>query len=281
MSEFQIFRIKVFPSQQLNFLEKDKGRADILREVIQTKPSAKLRKEMIWHIGNVKKIGENGFYFRIGRIVESKIEVLSEGDFVDQPLKTAPYTHVILDPQLEIIAIAKKIKLSPTISGIANQFIRLLNESERAHQIAATFEISAITDPEDFISHLKQAYAISRFWVRFSKPNPFDVNQDFIQPMQKLLKESSGEKGKTELEGQNLNPQSLEEIARSAASTGDDAGASIQMAEGQRKIRKRLKGNPIKISQQEDINQDEQKKNLLDQIRNIYQKNRGKLNIDD
>lgn len=133
-----------------------------------------------------------------------------------------------------------------------------------------------ITDPEDFIAYLHKALAISKFWITFSKPNPFDVNKDFIEPMGRLLRESNGEKGKTELEGESLNPDKLEALARSAASTGDNAGAWLVPSQTETKVKKHLKGNPVMLKQ-EDLSDDDQKRNLLERIRTLYHKIRGKI----
>lgn len=274
MLEFQLFRIKVYPSNQISFLEPPKTPSEILQDVIFSVPSAELRKGMIWHIGNVSIIEEGGLYFRIGRTTKSTLEIYEDGNFDEQEFDTAPYTHVILDTRIEVCAIAKKPKLSPKTMGIANQFVRLLNESKRTQQIEASFDIDEINDPTDFIDHLRQAFSVSKFWVTFSRPNAFDVNEDFVKPTQKLLVDSNGEKGKTEVEGDNLNTESLEDIARSAASTGNDATAWLQPSETSQKIIKRLKGNPI-IVRQEDVADPEHKMMILRHIRENYKRVRG------
>ena len=279
MLEFQMFRIKVYPSMQGFLFEHPKTPSEILKDVILSLPSAELRKGMIWHIGNVSILEEGGLYFRIGRTTKSTLEIYENGNFEEQEFETAPYTHVVLDIRLEMCAIAKKPKLSPKTTGIANQFVRLLNESTRTRQIKASFEINEINDPTDFITHLRQAFSVSKFWVTFSRPNAFDVNEDFIKPTQKLLKDSNGEKGKTQLEGDNLNPEGLEDIARSAASTGNDAAAWLQTSDTSQKVRKRLKGNPI-IVMQEDVADLEYKMKMLQLIRENYKSVRGTIDTE-
>lgn len=274
MLDFQLFRIKVRPSHQGVLFDQQKSPSEILQEVVLSLPSAEFRKDMIWHIGNVTSIDKNGLYFRVGRTSKSKIEIYHNGNFVDQQFETAPYTHVLLDIHYEIVAIAKKTKLSPTTAGIARQFVRLLIESEKNRVLRAIFEIGQINDPKDFVDHLRRAYAISKFWISFTRPNPFDANKDFIVPMEKLLNESNGEKGKTELIGKNLSADKLEELARSAASTGDDAGAVLQPEGDSKRIRKQLKGNAV-IVPWEDLSDDTEKHSLLQTIRDIYHRIKG------
>lgn len=87
MPEFQVFRLKVYPSKQISLFEKGKKPADTLKDVIESLPSAELRKGMIWHIGNVKKLDDAGLYFRIGRTTTSTIEIYQDGNFLDQEFK--------------------------------------------------------------------------------------------------------------------------------------------------------------------------------------------------
>lgn len=274
MLEFQLFRIKVYPSRQIDIFEEGKTRPEILKEIIKSLPEAELRRGKIWHIGNVSNIDESALYFRVGRIIKSILEVYEEGYFIDQDFDTAPYTHVILDCDLELIGLAKKSKLSPKTVGIARQLARLMNESERAQQLQAQIEIVSIDDPDDFVTHLRKAYSISKFWMTISRPNAFDVDKNFIVPYQKLLEASNGEKGKAEIKGKDLNPVSLEDLARSAIVTGDDATATLRLEESAIPIRKNLRGNPVVI-RLDDIADEEQKKTLLEHLKQAYYRVRG------
>ncbi len=280
MLEFQLFRIKVYPSAQGSLFERDRTRPDILRESILSLPSSVLRARLIWHIGNITTLDETGFYFRVGRTSKSTIEIYNEkeGNFLDQEFETAPYTHAIVDVDLELCALAKKTRLSPTTFGIARRFIKLLNHCAKAHELNASFEIDELKDPEDFISHLAGAYSISKFWMRFSRPNAFDANEDFVRPLQRMLSESNGDTGKAELQGSNLSPETLAAVARSAAATGDDAGAWIKPTREARRVKKQLNGNPVNTSQ-DDVADDEQKRNLLYSIRDLYRRIRGNTGV--
>jgi hypothetical protein len=276
MLEFQLFRIRVYPSQQRDLFDKDRTRPEMLREAIESLPSGEFRHGLIWHIGNITAIDESGLYFRLGRTSTSTLEIYdeSEGGFVDQEFETAPYTHAIVDVELEVCAIAKKTRLSPATPGIARQFARLLNESPKATEFQALFEIDEVKDPEDFIAHLKGAYSISKFWVLFSRPNAFDAHEHFVKPFQRMVEASNGEKGRAELKGQNLNATTLETVARSAAATGDDAGAWMKPSRQARRVKKRLKGSSVNTSQ-EDVADEKQKRTLMDRVRALYRKVRG------
>lgn len=270
MLEFQLFRIKVFPSAQRSlFPEQQKTPQQILVDVIRSLPELELRKGFVWHIGNVSQIDEEGLYFRLGRTSRATIEIYRDGKFLDQEFPVSPYTHAMLDTTLEICAIARKTKLSKTAKGLGAQFQRLLVQSPLARQTRIGIEVGAVTDPEDFIAHLRSAYSISRFWVTFTKPNAIDADRDFIKPMERLLSEADGNKGKTVLEGENLQAEALETLARSVASTGDDAGASIQTEANQSKTQVKLTGN-VALVTNEEPQDDEEKRGLLWKIRDRY-----------
>jgi len=274
MLEFQLFRAKVYPSGQLQLFEPPAAPADILRQAIKGLPSSELRRGITWHIGNLTTLDDHGLYFRVGRISKSTIEIYEDGAFVDEEFETAPYTHVVMDVPLGVCAIAKKARLSPYVQGIANQFGRLLDRSDAAKRHKAEFEIDAISDPEDLISYLDRATSVSKFWVTFKRPNPFDANADFIQPMQRLLNGSGASKGKTEIEGKELVVKSLEELARSAAATGDEATARMSLEPNKPTVKKSLRGNPV-VLQQEDLADTPQKQQLLQRMRKAYQKVRS------
>ncbi len=275
MLDFQLFRIKVYPSEQM-FFAGPKKPSEILLETIKSLPSVELRRGMISHLGNVGEIDGGGLYFRVGRTTKAKREIYQEGNFTDAEFEEAPYTHVVLDIPMEVCAIAKKTKLSPSPKGIANQLIGLFAGSEVAQYYNAKFEIDWLKDPKDLITHLQQAYAISCFSMTFSRPNPFDAEEDIIKPFNEFVKEAQGEKGKAQVEGENLKPQVLEVLARSAAATGNDAAARLRLDKEQKPTTIRLRENPVFI-QHDDVSDDEQKRSLLKKIKERYEQLRGKL----
>jgi hypothetical protein len=277
MLEFQLFRVKVYVPKQGILFGELKTPSEILTEAINSKLSLKSKKEVIWHIGNTTKIDDKGFYFRLGRSTKSKVGIYKDGNFVDQEFETAPYTHALLDVELELFAVAKNSQLSPSFVGITNRFVGLLGEFAKMKALPHSFEITELKDPKNFIDYLSKAKSISKFWIRYSKPNPFDSEEDFLKPMERMLQATNGNSGKTEIAGSELNPNPLEQMVRSAAATGGDAGATLDDPDVGRRIKKRLKENPV-IIKQEDLADQEQKRGLLEQIRHAYQRIRGKEN---
>jgi len=269
MIQFQMFRVKVHFPNQGTFFRENRSPSDVLREVIKSLPCAELRTGRIWHIGNVEPVGMLSLYFRIGRSSRSTLEVFKNGKFMDQEFETAPYTHVVVDTELEVCAIARKPRLAKNPLGIARQLARLLRQSETAKHLETTFEIVELLDPEGLIQYLRSAVAISKFSLTFSRPNPFDVNQYFQAPMEKYLEYAKGQKGKTEISGENLESDVLEDLARSAAATGENASASLQTEQGGPRLRKHLRPNPVFI-QHEDLSDSDAKASMLEEVRRKY-----------
>jgi hypothetical protein len=238
--------------------------------MIESRPTKELRSG----IGNVENIDESGIYFRFGKTTKATIETFKDGIFIDQEFETSPYTHILLDLDLEVMAIAKKAKLAPKIAGIASRLSRLLVMSPNLVGQGADIEIAELQDPEDFLEHLRQAYQISKFSIGFSRPNPFDVNRDFVKPLQKCLADSDGEKGKVDLKGESLKAEILEELARSAAATGDDASARLKIDQQARPVIRHLKGKAVMVSEQ-NVDLLEQKRGILQHVREMYRRLRG------
>lgn len=279
MFEFYMFRIKVYPPKQYGLFADDQSSTGVLRRILEEKPSAELRKGYVWHVGNLTHIEKNGVYFALGRTTQSLIERYDEeeGNFVEEDFETSPYTHAFLDFKYQVLVLAKKTRLAPTPKGIAGQLEKLLNSSEYVQAEGARVEISQINDPEDFVLQIRNAYSVTRFSMEFGEPNPWDANKDFQQPMQKLLKKSDGSKGNTTIQGADLNRDTLEDLVRATASTGNDAQATIKTSQNGKLKRKRLKGNAATIVTQDEIGSTEQRRSLLQTVREYYEKIRRHL----
>ena len=68
----------------------------------------------------------------------------------------------------------------------------------------------------------------------------------------------------------------LEDLARSAAATGNDAGATMIHTTGERKLRKRLRGNTVNIEEDE-VGDVQELRRVIVRIREVYNKIREKL----
>jgi hypothetical protein len=170
------------------------------------------------------------------------------GDFTESPFDRAPYTHAIVDTRLELVAIARKYELAPTPDRLCDALARVLSASTAGQQGRARFSCSLLSNPDRFLSSLRNAFAVRSFTVTFTPPNPFDVDGDFILPMERLVRAAEGDRGSATLKGAALNPAPLQEISRSAAATGDNATARIIEEEGEKPVTRSLRGDSVSVS---------------------------------
>lgn len=270
MPSIYLFRLKAIKAAQGALFEKRISREEFLTSVIESKPSEELREGYIWHVGNVLNVGKDGLLFAAGRTTKKSKELYDEesGDFIQVEDEESPFTYVYYDRKYSILAIEPKSKLSPTVKGIANNLEKLFNQQALVRDFGAKIEISEIWDPEDFLKQIRAAYSVVGFTVEFSNPNPFDVEADFHRPMERYLESTGGKKGKTTVQGDDLDRNSIEKVTRSVASTGNDASARIRHEEKQRPVTRHLRGDPVSIAFDEEERQEP--KGLMERIREAY-----------
>ena len=186
----------------------------------------------------------------------------------------AIHTYVAVDLEYQVCAIAYKSKVAARVKNVADNLAKLLGTSTVASKGALTFTLSELSDPDEFLQLIRSAIRISSFEMTFSPPNPFDVDEQFHKPMEKLLKETDAEKGRTSIFGKALGQETIEALARSAASTGNTARARIQSQEDTKPILRSMADNPLIISVMEFVTNEEKNKLIL-QIRRIYRQLRG------
>jgi hypothetical protein len=261
----------VIKPQQTTLFGFDGSPDELIAEIIKNKPSEELREGYIWHIGNVRDVGDNdGFIFAAGRTTKKSKALYDEEskDFLEVDDEESPFTYAYYDRGYGILGIEPKSKLSPTAKGISRNLEKLLNKNDVVRNSGIKIEISEIWDPEDFLKHIRESYSVVGFTVNFGNPNPFDVEADFHRPMENYLQATGGDKGKAAVQGPDLDRDKIEEVTRSVASTGNDASARIRLYEGQRPVTKHLEGDPVVVP----IKEEERTEaiGLFGRIRNAY-----------
>jgi len=279
-TDFYLYRLKLVRPHQQSFFHENLSRSDVFLEALKERPSVELRKGHFWHIGNLAVLDNFGGYFAIGRTTNSILEKYddSSGNFVEELLETSPYTHVIFDARIGFLAIAKKTKLSPTVGGIARNICRLFERAEVVIRNDIEVSIDPISDPYNFIDAIRAAYSIRAFEVTFSRSNPFDADEFFQKPMEKYLDAANGEKGKTNISGVNLDSETLVDVTKSIAATGNDAKVVLKVREGVRYSTKRLRDNPAHFAIEEG---DFTPEIALTEARETYTYVRGEINVVD
>lgn len=233
------------------FGDPDLPNTEILRRAIEEQPNAQVRRgSSVWALGNVEMFLDDSTYSAaLGKIRRRNAERYDEDHrtFTQEPSEEAPFTLVIFDIDLQVCAIAAKSDLGDT-AQLGRTLAVLLTSTNTTRARRLRIIASQIKDPREFISLLRRAERITHFEVTFKRPNPIDVEKDFIQPMERLLAESAGDGGKTALSGDDLKKEPLEALSNSAAATGDDAKAKMKLPENDKLVTKRLLSNPATIS---------------------------------
>lgn len=267
--DFYLYRLKLTFDKPTTFFAKDDlSRPELILNMINSKPSSKFQRGQ-WHIGNIKQSSKFSGYFAVGKTTKAIKEKFDEdsGNFIIEEDENSPYTHVIFDSEIGLLAIAKKNKLAQTINGIANKTKQLFQRSDVAFNYGITVALDPISDPRDFIDALQSAYNIRSFTATFSRSNPFDSEEFFHKPMERVLDATNGKEGKTTLKGDDLESDALVEITKSVAATGNDAVAYLKPTEKEGLIRKSLIGNPAHFSiLEQELNAEQ----VLVQARKVY-----------
>lgn len=277
MTVFYLYRLKIERSETPSiFDDQSRSPGDIILAAIEEKPSEELRKGQSWRIGNIQKLSADTVFFALGKITKATHELYDEalGDFVAEALEEAPHTYVAVDLEYQVCAIAQKTKIAPRVDNIAKNLAKLLSISNVAELGHLEFTLSEISDPDEFLELVRNAVRIPEFEMTFSPPNPFDVNRQFHKPMEDFLQAAHAQQGKTAIKGESLEAEVIEDLARSAASSGNKAKARIQSEEDTRPTLKHLDGNPVTVSVGEIVTDDE-KAGLFARIRDAYRRVRG------
>lgn len=267
--EYSLFRARFIKPRQTSFLHTDLTPGNLFLQALEERPSGELRKDYIWHIGNIRYFSKTRGYFAVGRTTKSTIEKFDNqtGNFVEEELEESPYTHCVFDAHIGFIGIAKKASLTGSSKGVATRIEQLLSASRAISENNVSVEIAPIPDPEDFLRALDSAYRVTRFAATFRGPNPFDADEYFQKPLSVYVSAANGKKGKAQIQGDDLNREVLQQVTRSTAATGNEASARIMKSRSQKAITISLKGDPIKRRYDGDEHQPEA---VLADLANLY-----------
>jgi hypothetical protein len=272
MLEFQLFRLKALRQSQSGLFGAEASSAELSRAAIESRPERGGWRGFTWHLGNVEVLDESGLYFALGRTTRSTVAIFDRNrhSFVEQESESAPFTHVIVDVNIGLCAIAKKAELGD-VTAIARQLERMLNDTEPAYGANVRFAIDEINDPEQFVEQIRAALAVKGFSYTFTRPNPWDMNEDFHKPMERLLVEADGQAGTTSIKGDDLDRGVVEELSRSAAASGNGARARILRPGDSRPVNRTLGGNAV-VATTPNITEPTEKREALSIFRRLYQR---------
>jgi hypothetical protein len=248
-TEFSLFRIKFIKPSQKSFLhDEERTPGDFFKICLEERPSFEYRERFVWHIGNLSYFSENSGYFAVGRTSKSTVDLYDENtkNFVEVEHKESPYSHCLFDSDIGILVIAKNSSLNQETTSIAKKIEELLTQNVEILKNEIRVEINPIPDPDGFLRQLGRAHLISRFTATFGGPNPFDADEFFQRPMSVYLAAAKGEEGSTTIRGESLDNETVTEVAKSTAATGNEASARIKRFKSSKPETIHLKGDPVK-----------------------------------
>lgn len=248
-TEFSLFRIKFIKPAQKSFLhDEERTPGDYFKAALEDRPSLQIREPFIWHIGNLEYFSKTSGHFAVGRTSQKTVDLYDERtkNFVEVDHKESPYAHCLFDSEIGIVVIAKNNALSQKTEKIAEKIEKLLSLNLNISLNEIRVEISPIPDPEGFIRQLSKASLVTRFTASFGGPNPFDADEYFQRPMSVYLASARGEEGSTTIRGESLDNETLVEVSKSTAATGNKASARIKRFKSSKPETIHLVGDPVK-----------------------------------
>jgi len=244
-----LFRVKFVKGKQLSLEFENIKSEELLVQAIKEKPDFDTKEDYSWHIGNINSFDNRYGSFAIGRRTVTNLPHFDseKKDFVESMSETSPYTMIYFDSVIGLLGIKRNYHLAPRESSIAKKIEQLLASTSIVRRSMTYVEIDAVKDPVSFINKLRNAYSIKKFTVTFGGPNPFDADEFFHKPMSIYLQEAEGKEGKTIIDGENLNAETLIQMTRSVAATGNNAIARFRNSASEKIISASLRDNPAKI----------------------------------
>ncbi len=272
--EYSLFRAKMIRPAQRSFLHDELAPSEIFQRSLEERPSSELRVGQTWHIGNMRMFAAAKGYFAFGRTTKSTNTKFddSNGNFVEEELETSPYTHVVFDTTIGLLGIASNHRLARNAKGIASKLEKILQGAEIVASNDIDVLIDPISDPDSFLETIKQAFQVMRFTAHFTGPNPLDADEYFQKPLSVYLSKANGTKGKTQIDGEDLNRKTIIEVARSTAATGNKATARVRRTSNQSPTSVGLEGEPLKRGFDESSHDPE---TVINELSIVYEKVRN------
>lgn len=247
--EYHLYRVKfIKPSQSLLFQTNSTPR-EIFEAALGERPSLSLRKNNVWHIGNVEQITPEGGRFAVGRTTKTTVEKFDEatGNFTELRDDSGPYTFVYFDSRIGLLGIGKRTKVAADVESVARKLQKLLLRTKVVTDHQVTVRVTVIPDPESFLEKIFNAYAVKRFKAEFTGPNPIDADEVFQKPMSYYCQQIGADQGSVSVKGESLNEDAVASVAKSTAATGNKAYALIQTERDSKPVSISFKGTARKV----------------------------------
>ena len=254
--EVYLYRLKLLtsPQLQLPLMGEVIARSEIINKSLKEKFNNPSKVDKDWKIGNLVYWDAGRGYFFLGRQGSLKQGQFDEENkkYEKQSIVDYPYTTVLFNSELQLIAIVKNSKLG-IIDSIARKLQMILSTSSFIKELDLAVQIHPIPDPNDLLNQIRGAYKVTRFMMRFTKPNPSDISELFHKDAESLVAATKADIGTTTLKGDDLARDPLCELTKSFASSGNYVEAMIKYDRDDKPVKKTLGKQPYAFTQNEDL----------------------------
>lgn len=276
MSSIHLVRCKAEPLPQGDAFALSKPSTEVVADCFLQRPTAKVPRGAVWHIGNSVEIGDGGIFFALGREAIVKKQQFHEGrrEFEEVDQEQAPFTVGVYDTVTQAAGVLVRPGVSLSAREIAKKLQVFLESTGVARQYNTKIVVDPISDPLDFIQVLKNASRVTRFEFDFSLPNPPDDEKYIQRPLKRFGQMVGATDGKASLKGPRLDTDLLVDLTRAIAAEGDDATANVEMVPGGGIERKSLTHNPVKEPVEAEVHEGTGPA-ILRAVRRAYRRIRG------
>lgn len=276
MSQIHLLRCKAEPLPQLDAFRATRPSSEIIADAFMARPTTRVPRGAVWHIGNTIEIADGGLFFALGREAVVKAQQFNEGkrEFEEVEQAQAPFTVGVYDMQTQAAGVLVRPGVSLSAREIATKLVVLLQSTGLASQSNTRIVVDPIQDPRGFIEVLQAAHRITRFEFDFSLPNPPDDEKYIQRPLKEFGKKIGAREGKASLKGPSLNAGELIEVTRAVAAEGDQAFANVEMRPGGGIEKRGLQHNPLKEPVEAELHEGTGPA-ILRAVRRAYKRVRG------
>lgn len=270
MHSIHLLRCKAELLPQVDAFAVEMSAIDVLSKSFLARPTSKVSRGSVWHIGNSERKGEV-VYFALGREAVLNAPEFDEKlkEFREVEKRQAPFTVGVFDPRDQTIGILVRQGVSLSAKEVAQKLETLLEEAGFARQANRRVRVDFIPDPTGFIEAVANAHRVTRFEFSFTLPNPPKDEKYIQRPLKDFASRAGATEGKASIKGDDLDKNEIIEVAAAVAIAGDDASANIQARPGQKILRKRLSVNAL--NEQVDIASDGVAQSILKAMRRSFE----------
>lgn len=248
MTSIFLLRCKAEPRAQADAFADNDDPADIVARSFLARPTARVPRGALWHIGNTSVIRGDAIFFALGREVIVKAHEFDNRlrEFREVEQSQAPFTVGVFDPKTQVAGILVRPGVSMNAREVANKMTVLLEEPGIARRNNRVIAVDYIPDPTGFIDAIETSFRVTRFEFEFTPPNPPGDNKYIRQPLKSFAQRTGAEEGKVSVRGHSLDKEELVNLSRDIAAAGDNATATIQTKEKAPLERRSLAVNPLR-----------------------------------